>query len=261
MIYVNSAATSYPKPSCVMDAMIRSMESAPVDSGRGLPGGGDALSSCRCALTRLINAADPSRVILTSSATHALNYAIQGFVQMQETKAHCVTTVLEHNSVLRPIEHLKQVGRVDVTYISSRDVLDTKSFSEAISSETRLVVVTACSNFNGCIPDLEGISRVCDEHGLCLIVDAAQAAGSISIDISRLTRRIMIAFAGHKSLLGPRGTGMLYVGEDISPDMLRSVIQGGTGIRSDALEQPREFPLLFEAGTPNVPGAAGLAAG
>lgn len=271
-VYLNFAATSHPRPECVIRRMSGALVSPPCDGRRGASGGGDPLQDCRRALARLLGARDPNRIVLTPGATVALNHALQGCVIGLENaagraragrrrKPGVLTTVLEHNSVLRPLHHMLQAGRIDLGYLGIEEVTDPGRLEGRLRDGVDLLAITACSNVTGLIPDFGLVTELCRRHGVILVLDAAQAAGSVAIDVSMLPPRSLVALAGHKGLLGPQGTGALYVGEGLSDEDVPPFMQGGTGVRSDSAGQPSDLPLRLEAGTPNIPGFAGLSAG
>jgi cysteine desulfurase/selenocysteine lyase len=261
VIYVNNAATSFPKPDCVIQEVNRLLKAVPFDPGRGLGGDIDVLNLCRQNLALLIRARETNRIILTPGATYSLNLAIYGCCWNEQKPVHVITTVLEHNSMLRPLEHLRRQGHIEVTYLPYEDALSPDRYPKFIKPNTRIIALTACSNVNGVMPDLTSIAEICRERQLSLIVDAAQAAGTVTIDVGELPKKSLIAFAGHKGLMGPAGTGALYVGEGFDFENFTPLIQGGTGFQSESLTQPRQLPIYYEAGTMNLPGFAGLAAG
>lgn len=296
-IYLNHAATSWPKPPEVIRRVRATLEAPPVEAGRGGGRGADPLQSCRESLATLFGMRDPRRVVLTSGATQALNLAIVGAVgtlappggaragatgaradaagtlagggggssAVANTRSgapvRCTTSVLEHNSVLRPLRHLAHDGRAVLDFLSLDEFRDPTAVGRRLRDGTRVVVLTAASNVTGARPDLRGVAALCERAGAILVIDAAQAAGAIPLDVPSLGPRVLVAVAGHKGLLGPPGTGALLVGEGFGDDELPPLLVGGTGVRSDSPLQPREWPLHLEAGTMNLPGFAGLAAG
>lgn len=259
MIYLNNAATSFPKPPGVIDAINSHLHLPPLESERGSSGKqNDVLSVCRRNIAGLFNIEDDSRIILNSGSTLSLNFAIQGMVSAKG-QCHCLTSVQEHNSVLRPLNHLIAKHLLSVTYLPTENIFDTHKFEAAIQPNTRFVILSQISNVTGTILPLPTIAEKCEKHNLPLIIDASQSGGLIEIDVRKFPQNIILIFAGHKGLLGPMGTGGFYIGEGIVP--FEPLTQGGTGIRSDLLMQPNELPLLYESGTKNLPGLAGLAAG
>ncbi len=243
MIYLNNCATSYPKPPGVVQAVSKSLESIPHEEGRGLERGEDIVGQLRAELTDFLHAVRSERLILTTSATHGLNMVIQGIFE-NGRRNHCVTTKLEHNSVLRPLTHLRNKGMIEVDFISLQDaVLYPEKLVEKIRDKTGLVVINHVSNVTGDITPIRELS----------------IGSSVELDMRLLPGNVIILFTGHKGLYGPSGTEGFYIGEEIED--FPPVLQGGTGIRSDLMTQPDDLPLRFEAGTPNLPGYAGLLAG
>ncbi len=259
MIYLDNAATSFPKPESVTTAVTEALATGG-NAARGhhhLAGRGARLiEETRSLLASLLNAEDPSRVAFAFNATDALNMAIKGFVQPGD---HVITTQLEHNSVLRPLNGLKTRGVIDmsVSEVGENGVLDPGAVEALIRSETRLAVMTYVSNVLGTIQPVAEVAEICGKHGIPLLVDAAQATGELPIDVQALGVA-MLAFPGHKGLLGPQGCGGLYVRPGIE---LAAWREGGTGTQSKLTEHPDEMPHRLEAGTHNLPALAGLAAG
>lgn len=266
-VYVNHGASSHPKPESVTRAVADALAAEPTDPHRGPAGARDPLSACREELARLIHVCDPRRVLLAPHATFALNQAIHGSIEHHlqrrrgTEKVRVVTTVLEHNSILRPLTHAQDSGKIDLTILGEEEVAAPDRIEGHLRKGAKLLAVTACSNVTGARPDLRAIGAACAGHGTDLIVDAAQAAGCIELDGSVLPPRTLIAVSGHKGLLGPQGTGALYLGEGFATEELDPILRGGTGARSEILTQPTALPIRFESGTQNAPGFAGLAAG
>jgi len=259
MIYLDNAATSWPKPRQVPRAVARAMT-----RGGGNPGrsghsksieAGRAVLACRELLAELFNVRDPSRIVFTKNATEGLNVVLVGLLR---AGGHVVTTSMEHNSVLRPLRALSSAGvALDVVAADAEGRVDPQEIRRAIGAGTRLVAVTHGSNVTGAVNDIAAIGAVCRERGVRLLVDAAQTVGCIPIDLERLPVDYL-AFSGHKGLLGPQGTGGLYIRDegDLPP-----LLRGGTGSLSDREEQPEFLPDRFESGTLNVPGIVGLGEG
>jgi len=258
-LYLDNAATSWPKPRQVPRAVARAMT-----RGGGNPGrsghaksiqAGRAVLRSRELLAELFNVPDPSRIVFTKNATESLNVVLQGLLR---EGGRVVTTSMEHNSVLRPLRALSSSGViVDVVMADAGGTVDPCAIDRAICSATRLVVVTHGSNVTGSINDIGAIGAICRNRGIRLLVDAAQTAGCIPMDMERLPVDYL-AFSGHKGLLGPQGTGGLFVRDEAD---LPPLIRGGTGSLSDREEQPDFLPDRFESGTLNVPGIAGLGEG
>jgi cysteine desulfurase/selenocysteine lyase len=261
MIYLDNAATSFPKPQQVYDNVLTYMQRICANPGRSSHEMARAsairVMKTRESLSDLFNAASPLQFGFALNATHALNMAIHGVLNKGD---HVITTAMEHNSVLRPLYELKKNGIIDYTVVMPRDEfgwIDPKDISEAVRPNTRMIVVTASSNVTGIVLPYEEIGEIAGKHGIIYLVDASQGAGVLPFDV-RAMKISMLAFPGHKGLLGPQGTGALYVDESIS---LRPVIQGGTGSRSFETIHPLFMPDILESGTLNTPGIAGLGAG
>lgn len=259
MIYLDNAATSFPKPESVYEAMDRFARTSLANPGRS--GHRMALASerilddTRYLLNRLFRGESADRWIFTLNCTDALNMAIKGLVGHGD---HVITSDLEHNSVSRPLRALEKAGVITLTRVTSHDgYLDADEVTAALRPETKLVAVTHAANVLGTIQPIEPIAEAVRAAGAFVLIDAAQSAGVVDIDLSR-TPIDMIAFPGHKALFGPTGTGALYVGPRVR---LRPWREGGTGGDSSTEIQPADLPFLMEGGTPNVAGLAGLKAG
>jgi cysteine desulfurase / selenocysteine lyase len=257
MIYLNNAATTFPKPRKVNDTVAAYLDTEPVHAGRvGFERQKeDTVWVCRQKLAELLGAEDPSHIVLTSGATESLNLALSG----SDLTGHVVTTAIEHNSVLRPLHRLSRERGFALTVVDcdADGYVQPSAIEQAIRPQTSALVVNHCSNVTGAVLDLEAIGRVAQRHGALLAVDASQSAGVELIDV-RTQAVDYLAFAGHKSLYGLPGLGGLYMRAPLS---LRPLKVGGTGIRSDLTEQPFEMPIYYEAGTPNMLGVAALCAG
>lgn len=258
MIYLNNAATSFPKPKEVHDAVLASLNGPLVHFSRtGLEReDDDIIYLCRARLADLLNIDDPLHIIFTSGSTEALNLAIKG---LQLNGGNVVTTAIEHNSVIRPLKTLEKDGKISLTIVECdrNGYIEPQQFSEAIREDTRAVVVNHCSNVTGAVLDIKEISEIAHSAGAYIIVDASQSAGSIPIDCKNWDIDLL-AFTGHKSLYGMQGIGGLYIKEGIE---LQPLKVGGTGILSELLLQPEGLPIHYEAGTPNTPGIISLYAG
>jgi cysteine desulfurase / selenocysteine lyase len=253
MIYLDNAATSHPKPAAVyerVDAVLRNWSANPGRSGHAMAiQAARIIFETRESIAKLFHIADPDRIAFTPNATGALNLAMLGTLQPGD---HCVTTNMEHNSVVRPLHALEQRG-VKVT----RAPIDLQAIAGAITSRTRLVAVTHASNVVGEITPIAEIIAIAHARGVPVLVDAAQTAGSVPIDVGALGVDLL-ACPGHKGLLGPQGTGFLYIAPHLNPE---PILFGGTGSRSDLEDMPDFAPDRYEAGTLNTPGIAGLGAG
>ena len=261
-IYLDNAATSWPKPESVYRAVERIQRDVGAAAGRGAYAealeAGRLVESARAGLSRLIGAGDPRRIVFTNNGTDSLNLAIHGFLEPGD---HVVTTAAEHNSVLRPLRELENRGVVQVTRVAcdAAGQVDPHDIQRAITAKTKLVAILHASNVTGAIQPVPEIGKIARNLGAAFLVDAAQTLGHLPISVDEMLVD-MLAAPGHKGLLGPLGTGLLYVRQGIE-SRLRSVRQGGTGTRSEEDCQPQSMPDKYESGNPNVPGLAGLAAG
>jgi cysteine desulfurase/selenocysteine lyase len=264
MIYLDNAATSCPKPHEVIEAVTQALSDVCANPTRGAYElslqASRSLLRTRHAVADLFNIGDESRVIFTLNATHALNIAIKGLLTARRrgARTHVVTSSLEHNAVARPLAALAKAG-VEVTRVrcSSDGTTDPDDIMAAVRPDTALVVFTHASNVLGTILPVAEVGPRLRERGIPFLVDAAQTAGIFPIDVEAMGITLL-AVSGHKGLLGPQGVGALYLAPGLE---LATLIEGGTGSRSESLEQPTECPDRFEAGTPNSPGIAGLGAG
>ena len=267
IIYLDNASTSFPKPDVVHDAVRDFYSRNGVNPGR---------TGCHLAinaeqmihntrkqlsaffnrsLTEAAKTKDPNRLVFTLNATMSLNLIINGTVSPGD---HVVTTMLEHNSVIRPVNHKVREG-AEATFVApdGEGYLDPEDIRKAMKKNTKLVMVNHGSNVTGVVQDLKAIGTVCKEAGVPLAVDTAQTAGVLPIDMAECNISFL-AFTGHKGLLAPTGTGGICVADDAE---IRGTVYGGTGVRSAEPYHPKEFPYRLEAGTQNLAGIAGLAAG
>jgi len=260
MIYLDNAATSYPKPACVYEkiaAFLKTHGANPGRSGYRMSVECEkVLDEARNVITKFFGGANPERLIFTLNATDALNIAIKGVLRKGD---HVITTHLEHNSVSRPLNRLEHEGFISLTRVpnSSGGIVDPEDVKRNLRTQTRLVVMTHASNVLGTIQPIDEIGKIVAGTDAIFLVDAAQSAGVVPIDV-RAMHIDLLAFPGHKALFGPTGTGGLYVGEKIEPFLWR---EGGTGGDSSSPLQPEEFPFRLEGGTPNTLGIAALAEG
>lgn len=259
-IYLDNAATSWPKPVEVYDAVDRYQREIGAAAGRGSYRESisvdDALRRARQSLARLLGGVEPKQIAFAFNGTDALNIALHGLLRPGD---HVVTTVVEHNSVLRPLRFLAARGvRVTRVNCDSAGVVSPDAVSEAITAGTRLVAVSHASNVTGAIQPIEAIGAIAREHGALMLVDAAQSMGHLPVSYRDLPVDV-VASSGHKGLMGPLGTGLLYLRPGIE-DQVRPLRQGGTGTSSDHDEQPSSLPEKYESGNHNVPGLVGLAA-
>ncbi|MEW6265539.1 MAG: aminotransferase class V-fold PLP-dependent enzyme [Thermodesulfobacteriota bacterium] len=260
MIYLDNAATTFPRPERVLMAMLRGYAEFGCSPNRGGYDAavrvGDLVTAVRRKAARLFGLTDPDRVAFAANATDALNTAMLGLLRPGD---HVAATRLEHNSVLRPLHHLKQRGWIeyDLVPFDGQGFIEPQGLARALRPNTRLVIVNHASNVLGTVQPIEEIGRVCRERGVLFLVDAAQSAGLIPIDMPA-ARVDILAFTGHKALLGPAGIGGLALGPGVEIEPSRF---GGTGVDSHSLEHTRSLPHRLEAGTPNLPGIIGLGAG
>ncbi len=260
MIYLDNAATTHKKPPQVADAVYNYLKNISASPGRSAHKlaieAGRIVVDAREALAQLFNIKDPARIVFTHNATYAINIALFGLLRRGD---HIVTTSLEHNAVMRPLNLLKKRLDLDVTVVQA-DVdgtLPPRRILDAVRQNTRLVAVNHASNVVGTIIDLSELGQQLRSRGVVLLVDAAQTAGAVPVDVERDAIGLL-AFTGHKALFGPPGTGGLYVAPWVE---LQPAICGGTGSRSEHEQQPDFLPDMLEAGTPNTAGIAGLNAG
>lgn len=258
MIYLNNAATTYPKPQATIDAVNACISEPPISSSRSGSGeeGVDTIMETRMLLAQLFNAPNPNNIIFTSGSTESLNIAIKG---CGLKGGHVVATQIEHNSVIRPLNELKNKGEIELDFAEcdGTGFVHPESIEKLIKPETKAVVLNFVSNVTGTIQDVKAIAKVAHDHGCLFILDASQGAGTVPLDVLDADIDLM-AFTGHKNLYGIQGIGGLYVKEGIKPEPLKT---GGTGIKSMSLVQPKELPYYLESGTPNKPGIASLNAG
>lgn len=260
MIYLDNAATSYPKPKCVTDAMAAALTRYGANPGRGghklSLAAGRIVEGCREEIAQMLGESDATRVAFASSATDALNMAIHGVLRPGD---HVVSTLLEHNSVLRPLSELSRAGTITLTLVppDAQGRICAQDVERAMLPGTRMVAMTHMSNVLGMVQDAAAVGEVCRRHRALLLLDCAQTAGHIPL-APRAWGVSLLAMPGHKGLLGPHGTGALWVapGVEIAP-----MKQGGTGSASESMFQPRMLPDALESGTLNLPGIAGLHAG
>ncbi|MEK3885386.1 aminotransferase class V-fold PLP-dependent enzyme [Paenibacillus sp. PL2-23] len=259
-IYLDHAATSWPKPIAVTEAVTHAMLNDAANPGRGSHAmavrASRVLFDARKHLAKLFNIRNPNDIAFTSNTTMSLNLAIKGWVKPGN---HVIATSVEHNSVRRPLYHLERHNQLEVTYIESDATgkIKVEDVEKAIQPHTTMIIVNHSSNLLGTILPVAEIGEVARKHGVKLLVDAAQSAGIMPIDVQAMGIDLL-AFPGHKGLLGPQGTGGLY----IAPDMeLEPLLHGGTGSQSETPEQPLVRPDRYEAGTQNTPGLAGLREG
>jgi len=260
MIYLDNSATTFPKPDVVYDFMTDFYRKHGVNPGRS---GFDAaietegvVWDTRKMLTSLFNGDDPNRLTFSYNASDSLNMILQGLAVSGD---HVITTMLEHNSVLRPLYHLQMSKIIEVTYIpfDEHGYVNPDDFKKAIRNNTKMVVVNHCSNVIGTIQPLAEIGKICKESGVLFVVDCSQSAGVIPIDMKAMGIDVVV-FTGHKCLMGPTGIGGSYVMEGVPVKITRF---GGTGVKSAQKTHLEEYPYHLECGTLNIIGVAGLHAG
>lgn len=258
-IYLDNAATSYPKPESVYQAVMHAMREVGASPGRGghrrSLEAGRIMFQAREAAAALFCAPDSSRIIFTHSATEALNMALRGTLAAGD---HVITSSMEHNSLARPLHLLEKQGvGLTVVQAGAEGIIDPEDIRRSLTPRTRMIAIGHVSNVSGAIQPIDRISAVAREAGALFLLDAAQSAGSIPIDVVS-TAIDLLAVPGHKGLYGPQGTGLLYAAPHVA---LAPLLTGGTGTNSTSEDQPDSLPEGFEAGTHNLPGIAGLKAG
>ncbi|MBZ9607993.1 aminotransferase class V-fold PLP-dependent enzyme [Clostridium estertheticum] len=259
MIYLDNAATSFPKPVAVYSEVLRCMENYAANPGRGSHDMAVEASSkimdTRQELSEFFNIPNLLNIIFTCNATQALNIGIKGILKPGD---HVISSIIEHNSVLRPLNYLSGKG---ITFtllgVDENGYLNINNLKKKICRNTKAIIINHTSNVLGTVQDIRSIGEIAKGAGIIFMVDASQSAGVIPIDVA-CDNIDLLAFPGHKGLYGPQGTGGLYIREDIELD---SFIQGGTGSESFSMRQPDFLPDRFESGTLNTPGIAGLCAG
>ena len=255
MIYLDNAATTIHKPEGVAQAMVQALSSLG-NSGRGAHeatlDASRIIYGTREKLARLFGIKDPMRIAFTCNATESLNIAINGLFEKGD---HVITTMCEHNSVLRPLYRLEENGvELSILPADSKGVPMYGELERLIQKNTRAIVITHASNLSGNVTDLGRVSAIAQKYKLFLVVDASQSAGCIPIDVEKMGIDVL-CFTGHKGLMGPQGTGGIYVREGLE---IRPLKVGGSGVHSYDREHPKEMPTALEAGTLNGTGIAGL---
>lgn len=259
-IYLDNAATSWPKPDAVVDAIVRYYRQIGAAAGRGSSSRSAAvdhtIERCRLELGRLINARS-HQIVFCFNGTDGLNLALNGLISERD---HVVTTVVEHNSVLRPLNHLAQKHAVQLDIVScSNGVVDLTELSRVIRKSTRLCCMSHVSNVTGIIQPISEVAELCRKHKVLLVIDGSQSVGHVSTNFEQLGCDVLVA-SGHKGLLGPQGTGFLCLSARAADEILPTRL-GGTGTHSDSITQPREMPSRLESGNPNAGGIFGLLEG
>ncbi|MEG1287486.1 MAG: aminotransferase class V-fold PLP-dependent enzyme [Clostridium sp.] len=259
MIYLDNAATTYPKPEIVYDSIMDCMKNYCANPGRA----GHKLAmkaareiyDARENVANLFNVDNPMNIVFTSNATDSLNTAIKGVVKKGD---HIITTSMEHNSVIRPIKSLEKYGIENTIVQCDKDgFLNIKDLEQAIRSNTKLIVTTHASNVCGTLIDIKSVGKIAKDNNILYLLDASQTAGVYDIDVKKINVD-MIAAPGHKCLLGPQGIGILYIRDGLNVNILK---EGGTGSKSEDLFQSELLPDKYESGTHNTPGIVGLNSG
>ncbi len=255
MIYMDNAATTMHKPQAVIDAVVAAMSSMG-NAGRGANEASLSASrviyDTRDKLCRFFGGENPRQIVFTNNSTESLNIAVKGLLNPGD---HVITTMLEHNSVLRPLYEMEKKG-VKLTIIKSNEKgnFELKDMEDAVLPETRMIICTNGSNLTGNYIDIEKVGKMAHAHGLLFVVDASQTAGVFPIDVQKMHIDVL-CFTGHKGLLGPQGTGGMYVREGL---FVRPLKSGGSGVQTYSKEHPAEMPTALESGTLNGHGIAGL---
>lgn len=258
MIYLNNSSTSWPKPDNVIEAVIAAMRNIPENYSRtGLSS--DDLNpfyNTRKNLAKLLGVNSPNNIVFTSGSTESLNTIIKG---INLKNSHVIISATEHNSVIRPLKKLENDGAIELSVVpcDSTGLVDPDDYLKELRTNTRLLIINHVSNVTGAVQDVAAIAKIAHENGAKLLVDSSQAAGAVQIFADR-DELDYVAFTGHKSLFGLQGIGGFYIKD---PDSIATLIEGGTGIKSNVLTHPDEMPLKFEAGTKNLPGIISLLAG
>ncbi|MGE5703047.1 MAG: aminotransferase class V-fold PLP-dependent enzyme [Clostridia bacterium] len=260
IIYLDNAASTWPKPPGVKERMAEVIDGYAANPGRGghalAMKASKALFQTRMQVSRLFGIKNPNDLFFYMNATQALNQAIKGFLKPGD---HVITSSIEHNSIRRPLEFLRKTKGIEITYVEpgNDQLFRTEAFAQAIRPQTRLIAISHASNLTGVILPVAEIGQLAREKQLALLVDASQSAGVLPIHVEDMGIH-MLAFPGHKGLYGPQGTGGLYVHGSID---LEPLIHGGTGSQTEAVDQPTTRPDRYESGTANTVGLAGLLAG
>ncbi|MGM0471260.1 MAG: aminotransferase class V-fold PLP-dependent enzyme [Bacillota bacterium] len=261
-VYLDNAATTRDKPDSVIEAINNYFTDIGCSPGRGgyesSLQAGRVILNTRLAFTELFNVEQPEQIIFTHNVTYALNYALKGLLEEGD---HVVTTSIEHNAVVRPLKRMEEEGMITVDYVASDQAgrIDAADIAAALQDNTKLVVLTHASNVVGTLTPVAEIGELAAQEDFYFILDTAQTAGVYELDFAELNLDVL-AFTGHKGLLGPTGTGGLAISKQAAAEM-EPLIEGGTGSISDKEYQPDFLPDKFESGTMNTVGLAGLQAG
>ncbi|MGD9162330.1 MAG: aminotransferase class V-fold PLP-dependent enzyme [Desulfobacteraceae bacterium] len=256
MIYCNNAATTFPKPDAVKEAVNNWFESFPSEPGRSTGEAGDIVNEARKKIACFLGITNPEDLFFSSGATESLNLIIQG---LDLSGRHVITSAIEHNSVLRPLVRLKNQKNIELEIVpcDQEGHVSPADIEAAIKPNTKAVFLSHVSNVTGTIQDIDAVCHICRKNNVISVIDASQSAGYLPISIKTIKPDVLVC-AGHKGLFGMPGIGVAYISQELS---LQPLIIGGTGVRSDLLIQPPDRPLIYEAGTLNLPGIVSLAAG
>jgi cysteine desulfurase family protein len=265
-IYMDNSATSFPKPEAVTEAMVSFAGRCGASAGRGAYAEAKEcqriLATCRARAARLINAQSPDRIVFAMNCSEGLTIVIRGLLNTAPPASHAIATVMEHNSVLRPLNALKEQTKLDVEFIRcdpASGLVDPDDIRRAIRPQTKLIACVHVSNVTGTIQPIDEVVNIARQHEVPCLIDAAQSGGHLEIDVQKL-QADFVAFAGHKGLLGPLGTGLLYVRPGVEK-LLPTMKEGGTGTISEQPVQPTTMPDKYEIGSHNAIGIAGLSEG
>jgi cysteine desulfurase / selenocysteine lyase len=264
-LYMDNAATSFPKPRGVHEAMMRYATELGASAGRGAYAEAvetaSLIAQCRRRLNKLFNGQNPDHFVFTLNCSDALNLAIKGLIDPTR-KSHAICTWIDHNSILRPFNALQDAGCLEQTRVpvdAKTGLVDPESIRKAIRPDTKLIAITHASNVTGTVQPIREIGRIAREHAVPFVVDAAQSAGHIPIDVQADCIDLLAA-PGHKALLGPLGTGLLYLRPGMEK-LVRTTREGGTGSVSEVDRQPDFMPDRYESGSHNAIGIIGLSEG
>jgi cysteine desulfurase / selenocysteine lyase len=265
-IYMDNSATSFPKPPGVIEAITAFARDCGASAGRGAYAEARAceamIATCRTRIAELINAESPERIVLAMNCSEALSIAVRGLLNTAPRGTHAIATAMEHNSVLRPLNALKEQIGLAPEFIPcdpATGLVDPDDIRRAIRPETKLIACVHVSNVTGTIQPIAEVAKIALEHDIPCVVDAAQSAGHVEIDVQALGVDLL-AFPGHKGLLGPLGTGVLHLRQGVE-DRLLTMKEGGTGTISEQAVQPQTMPDKYEIGSHNAIGLAGLSEG
>lgn len=254
-IYLNNAATGFPKPNSVLLAVQNFINTIPKDYSRsGYDNTSlDIITECRKEIASLFNISNPNTISFSSGATESLNLVLQG---IPLDKNHFVSSAVEHNSVIRPLKEMERDEKITLSFTECdcNGIILPQKIEEAITIDTKAVVINHSSNVTGVVNDIESIGKICKKYNVMFIVDASQSAGVYPIDVEKMNIDSLV-FTGHKSLNGIQGIGGAYIREGSN---IKALKVGGTGVRSDYLFQPTDIPMYYEAGTQNMPGIVSL---